>query len=155
VLKHNSDKFFEIRNRKLHREYEVSSVYEAGVVLLGTEVKSVKAGCAEINDSFVMVDRAGFLLLCNARIDEYKFGNYANHEVCRKRRLLLHAREIRKIRAGIEKDGISVVPSRMYLKNGLIKVELALGKGKKLYDKRADLKAKTIKRETDRFLLNR
>jgi SsrA-binding protein len=152
VVKSDNIKSVEIRNRKLHRDYEVNSTVEAGIVLMGPEVKSVKAGCAQINDAFVMIDRSGFLILCNAHIDEYKFGNCFNHEVCRKRKLLLHAKEIRKIRSAIERDGVSVIPSRIYVKNGLIKIEIAMCKGKKLYDKRADLKAKTVRRETERFL---
>jgi SsrA-binding protein len=151
-MKRNGGESLEIRNRKLRHDYEVGSTAEAGIVLIGTEVKSVKAGCAQINDAFVMIDRDGVLVLCNARIDEYKFGNYSNHEVCRKRKLLLHAKEIRKIRSAIERDGINVIPSRIYAKHGLIKIEIALCKGKKLYDKRADLKAKAVQRETERFL---
>jgi SsrA-binding protein len=152
VVKRDGSKTLEIRNRKLRHDYEVGVVTEAGIVLLGTEVKSVKAGCAQINDAFVMVDRDGFLVLCNARIDEYRFGSCSNHEVCRKRRLLLHAKEMKKIRNAMERDGVNVIPSRIYVKSGLVKIEIALCKGKKLYDKRADLKAKAVRRETERFL---
>jgi SsrA-binding protein len=145
----------EIKNRKVFHDYAVGDTFDAGIVLQGTEVKSVKLGHAQINEAFVRIDKNGSPVLFNAQIDEYIFGNFANHETKRQRFLLLHQREIRKIRNAIERDGMSAIPLKMYIFHGLVKIKFALCKGKKLHDKRHDLRQRTEMRETERFLAHR
>jgi SsrA-binding protein len=145
----------EIKNKKAFHDYVVGDTFDAGIVLRGTEVKSVKLGNAQIKEAFVRVDRKGTLVLFNAQIDEYAFGNLENHEPKRQRFLLLHRREIRKIRSAIEREGFSAIPLKMYVFHGLVKVKFALCRGKKLYDKRHDLRQRTELRETERFLAHR
>jgi SsrA-binding protein len=141
----------EIRNKKLHHKYHVGECFEAGIVLQGTEVKSIRAGDAQINDAFARLEK-GNLILYNAHIAEYSYGNLMNHKPTRPRKLLLRKREIDKIRGEIEAGGKTVIPGRMYLKQGLVKVEICLCTGKKLFDKREDLKRKTAKREAERAM---
>ena len=152
----NSDtpRFTEVRNSKALRDYVVEERFEAGIALRGTEVKSIRAGRAQINDAFGRV-RKGELWLMNAHIDEYTFGSYLNHETRRDRKLLLHRSELRKIIQAIETEGRSLVPLRIYFKEALVKVEVALVTGKKTYDKREDLRKKTALREVDRALKTR
>ena len=144
----------EIKNKKAARDYIIGDTFEAGIVLQGTEVKSVKLGRAQINEAFVRVDKQGRPMLFNAQIDEYSFGNYANHDAKQQRYLLLHAREIRKVRNAIEQDGYTAIPLKMYVKHGLVKLLFGLCKGKKLYDKRHDLRKRTEMREAERYLSN-
>ncbi|MGF1484688.1 MAG: SsrA-binding protein SmpB [Opitutales bacterium] len=141
----------EIRNAKVGRNYFIGDKLEAGVALTGTEVKSIRAGRAQISDSFVRFERAGPILY-HAHIDEYDFGNRNNHNPTRPRKLLLHKKEIFRLKAAIESGGQALIPTRIYMKGGLVKVEVALCKGKKLYDKREDLKKKTEMREAERAL---
>ncbi|MDR1435161.1 MAG: SsrA-binding protein SmpB [Puniceicoccales bacterium] len=150
----NSDAL-EIRNRKVSHDYVIGDTYDAGIVLQGTEVKSIKLGHAQIGEAFVRVDKKGALVLFNAQVDEYAFGNLSNHEAKRQRLLLLHRREIKKIRNAIERDGFSAIPLKIYIFHGLIKLKFALCKGKKLYDKRQDLRQRTELREAERFLAHR
>jgi SsrA-binding protein len=145
----------EIKNRKAFHDYAIGDIYDAGIVLRGTEVKSIKLGHGQIGEAFVRVDKTGSLVLFNAQIDEYSFGNYSNHEAKRQRQLLLHRREIKKIRNAIEKDGFSAIPLKIYIAHGLIKLKFALCKGKKLYDKRQDLRRRTELREAERYLAHR
>ena len=145
----------EIRNKKAAHDYIIGDTFEAGIVLQGTEVKSVKLGRAQINEAFVRIDKQGRPVLFNAQIDEYSFGNYANHDTKQQRFLLLHAREIRKVRNAIEKDGYTAIPLKMYVTHGLVKLLFGLCKGKKLYDKRHDLRKRTEMREAERYLSNR
>jgi SsrA-binding protein len=145
----------EIKNKKAFHDYVVGDVFDAGIVLRGTEVKSVKLGNAQIKEAFVRIDRKGAPVLFNAQIDEYAFGNLENHESKRQRALLLHRREIKKIRNAIEREGLSVIPLKMYVSHGLVKIQFALCKGKKLYDKRHDLRQRTEMREAERFLAYR
>jgi SsrA-binding protein len=145
----------EIRNKKASHDYTIGDTFEAGIVLQGTEVKSIKLGHAQINEAFVRTDRKGAVVLFNAQIDEYSFGNFANHEAKRQRHLLLHSREVRKVRNAIEKDGFTAIPLKMYAKQGLIKLLFGLCKGKKTYDKRQDLKQRAEMREAERFLSDR
>lgn len=147
-------RFTEIRNAKALRDYTVEERFEAGLALRGTEVKSIRAGRANINDAFARAHR-GELWLMNAHIDEYAFGSIYNHEARRNRKLLLHRHQIRKIVQALEAGGRALVPLRLYFKGALVKVELALGTGKKLYDKRGDLKKKVVMREIDRALKQR
>jgi SsrA-binding protein len=145
----------EIRHKKIFHDYVVGDTFDAGIILQGTEVKSVKLGHAQINEAFVRIDRKGSPLLFNAQIDEYAFGNFANHDAKRQRFLLLHKKEIRKIRDAIEKEGFSAIPIKMYVTHGLVKVKFALCKGKKLYDKRQDLRRRSEMREAERFIAQR
>jgi SsrA-binding protein len=123
------------------RDFTVDERFEAGIELKGTEVKSVRAGRAQINDAFGRVER-GELWLHNAYIEEYAFGNRLNHDARRIRKLLLHRHQIRKIAQALSTGGRALVPLRMYFKEALVKVELGLCTGKKLHDKRDDLRAR-------------
>ena len=143
----------EIRNSKVHHNYFVGDTYEAGIVLRGTEVKSIRNGKAQIAESFARINK-GELFLYNANISEYAFGNLNNHNPVRPRKLLLHKREIHRIMGAIESGGKTLIPTRIYLKNGLVKVEIGVCTGKKLYDKRETLKTKVDMREAERAMKN-
>ena len=139
-------------NRKAHHEYELFDSYEAGLVLMGSEVKSLRLHGAALDDGFV-IDRGDELFLMQVNIAEYGFGSKAfEHEPRRPRKLLLHKKEIAKLMIGIRERGYSIVPTRMYFKGGRAKVEIALGRGKKLYDKRAAMADKDSKRDIQRAL---
>ena len=140
--KDETPRYKEMRNAKASRDYVVGEKFEAGIALRGTEVKSIRAGQAQINDAFGRYEK-GELWLYNVHIAEYTWGNQFNHEPRRKRKLLLHKHEVRKIAMALEAGGRALVPLRMYFKAALVKVEIALCTGKKLYDKREDLKRKT------------
>jgi SsrA-binding protein len=152
--KSGDNRFSEVRSSKALRDYTVDERFEAGIALRGTEVKSIRAGKAQINDAFAKVHK-GEVWLMNAHIDEYAFGTIHNHEIRRTRKLLLKKSQIRKISEALDAGGRALVPLRMYFKGALVKVELALGTGKKLYDKREDLKKKAVMREVDRALKTR
>lgn len=137
----DSARFTEIRNSKVFRDYTVDERFEAGLQLRGTEVKSIRAGRAQINDAFGRFEK-GELWLCGAHIEEYAFGNRFNHDARRVRKLLLHRHQIRKIGQALEAGGQALIPLRLYFKEALVKVEVALCTGKKLFDKREDLKKK-------------
>ncbi len=147
--KKDSHRFTEIRNAKALRDFFVDTRFEAGVALKGTEVKSVRGGRAQINDAFGRMKK-GELWMMNAHIDEYRFGNYANHEPKRSRKLLLRKSELCKIDQALSQGGKSLIPLRLYMKEALVKVEVAICTGKKLYDKRDDLKKKIEDREMER-----
>jgi SsrA-binding protein len=133
-------------NKKAYHEYFIEEKFEAGMVLQGTEVKSLRMGKANLNDSFAMV-KNGEAYLHNLHISPYDFGNRQNHDPDRMRKLLLHKKEIVKLFGSVREQGYSIVPLRLFFKDGLVKVEVGLGKGKKLYDKREDLKKKDHKRD--------
>jgi len=133
-------------NRKAYHDYFIEEKFEAGMVLRGTEVKSLRNGKANLNDSFAII-KGGEAFLHNLHISPYDFGNRENHDPDRMRKLLLHKKEIVKLFGKIREQGYSFIPLRIYFKNGLIKVELGLAKGKKLYDKREDMKEKDHKRD--------
>lgn len=133
-----------ITNSKARRDYFILETYEAGIVLKGTEVKSLRAGRGQIRDSFAKVDK-GELHLYNAHIDEYNFGNRLNHNPKASRKLLLHKNEIRKLEMQVMAKGHAIIPLGFYWKKNRVKVRLGLGKGKAEYDKRDDIK----KRESD------
>lgn len=147
-------RFTEIRNSKALRDYTVEERFEAGVQLRGTEVKSIRAGRAQINDAFGRLEK-GELWLHNAHIEEYAFGNRFNHDARRVRKLLLHRSQIRKIGQALEIAGRSLIPLRMYFKDALVKVEVALCIGKKIYDKRDDLRRRVDTLELKRALKQR
>jgi len=136
-----------VSNPKARRDYHILETFEAGIVLHGTEVKSLRAGKGQIRDAFARVEN-GEALLYNVHIDEYAQGNRQNHQPKAVRKLLLHKREIQKLFAATATQGHVLVPLALYWKNGKVKVALGIGKGKAQYDKRADLQ----KRESDREL---
>ncbi len=143
----------EIKNRKASHDYFVGESFEAGVVLSGTEVKSIRAGKAQINDAFVRVDNLEAVMY-QAHISEYDFGNINNHNPTRARKLLLHKKEILKLKSATDSGGTSIIPLKMYMKKGLVKVLIAICTGKKLYDKREDIKKKDAMREARRIVSN-
>lgn len=144
-------RYTEIRNSKALRDYFVDERFEAGIQLRGTEVKSIRAGRAQITDAFGRVEK-GELWLHNAHIEQYAFGNINNHDAKRTRKLLLHRHQIRKIEQALAAGGRALVPLRLYFKDALVKIEVALGTGKKLFDKREDLKKKAVLNEVRKDL---
>ena len=141
-----------IFNRKARHEYELLDEYEAGIVLTGTEVKSLRSGKANIQDAFATV-REEELWLHNLYISEYKAGNRFNHEPKRQRKLLLHKREIRKLIGLLEQKGLTLIPLSLFFNaKGLAKIKLAIGRGKKAHDKRASKKDRDWKRQKSRIM---
>jgi len=136
-----------VNNRHAFFEYHIDDKYEAGIALVGTEVKSVMVGRIQLKESYVAV-KDGEVWLINAHISPYSHGNKNNHEPLRTRKLLLHRKEIQRLEKETTQKGMTLVVTRVYWKNGRIKFEIGVAKGKKLYDKRDDLKSKTIERET-------
>jgi SsrA-binding protein len=134
-------------NRAAFHEYHISDKYEAGIALTGTEVKSVMGGRVQLKESYVAV-RDGEAWLFNAHISPYSHGNRENHEPLRTRKLLLHKREISRLDDAAARDGMTLVATRAYLKNGRIKIEVGVARGKKLYDKRETEMRRTVERET-------
>ncbi|MEJ2104027.1 MAG: SsrA-binding protein SmpB [Ignavibacteriaceae bacterium] len=133
-------------NRKATHEYAILQTYEAGIVLVGTEVKSLRQGKANLVDGYAKIEN-GEVWLVNAHISEYTQGNINNHNPRRERKLLLNRSEIRKLIGKTKEKGLTLIPLRLYFKNGRVKVELALAKGKKVYDKRRDIAKKDFQRE--------
>lgn len=142
------------QNKKATHDFSIEETYEAGIVLQGTEIKSVRNGRVNLKDSFARVER-GEVFLHNTHISPYEQGNRYNHEPLRTRKLLLHKAEIGKLIGATKEEGYALVPLKMYLKNGYAKVLIGLGKGKKKYDKREDLKKKEAKREIERAFRER
>ncbi|MFY0544419.1 SsrA-binding protein SmpB [Brevibacillus sp. H7] len=142
------------QNRKARHDYHIDDVFEAGIALTGTEIKSIRAGRVQLKDSFARVEN-GEVLLHNVHISPYDQGNRFNHEPERTRKLLLRRLEILKLRGLTREKGYSLVPLSIYLKGGWAKVELALVRGKKNYDKREDLKKKEAARDVERALRER
>ncbi len=132
-------------NRKAFHEYFVLDTYEAGIKLTGTEIKSVRNHKVNINDSYVHI-KNGKVMIINMNIAKYDFGNIFNHDETRQRELLMHKHEILKLSNKVKLDGCTLVPIKVYLKGSLCKVEVALCKGKKLHDKREELKKKDVER---------
>lgn len=141
-------------NRKARHEYHIMETFEAGLSLTGTEVKSLRAGKANLQDSYARVDN-GELMLYNMHISPYEQGNQFNHEPKRTRRLLMHKQEIMRLLGKTREKGLALIVLKVYFKNGLAKVELALAKGKKLYDRREDMAARDARREIDRAVKER
>ena len=152
--KKDVSRFTEIRNAKAFRDYAIAERFEAGIQLRGTEVKSIRAGRAQISDAFGRVEK-GEVWLYNAHIEQYAFGSINNHDARRIRKLLLYAHQIRKIAQALDAGGKALVPLRMYFKDALVKVEVGLGTGKKLFDKREDLKKKVELRDVQKALKSR
>lgn len=143
-----------VSNRKAFHHYEVLETVEAGIVLLGTEIKSLRSHGGNLQDAFVVFHQ-GNPYLKNASIAPYKYGNLFNHEERRERKLLLHKREIVKLEAATKEKGLTVIPLAMYLKKGFVKVKLGVARGKKAYDKRAALKKREHDRQVDRSMKDR
>ncbi|WP_315117418.1 SsrA-binding protein SmpB [uncultured Clostridium sp.] len=141
-------------NRKARHDYFIEEVYEAGIELVGTEVKSIRAGKANLKDSYADI-RNGEVFVCNMHVSPYEQGNIFNKDPLRDRRLLLHKSEIFKLTGFTAQQGYTLVPLSLYLKNGRVKVSLAVAKGKKLYDKRDDMLEKAAKRDIERQLKER
>ncbi len=142
------------RNKQASYLYHLFDRFEAGIVLRGTEIKSIRAGKVNIQDAHVRV-RNGQAYLINMHVSKFKQGNQFNHDETRERKLLLHKSEIVKLGGKIQKDNFTVVPTSIYLKDGLCKIEVALAKGKKLHDKRQSLKEKDMKRRVEKELNRR
>lgn len=139
------------RNRRARHDYEIMDSWEAGIVLVGSEVKSLRSGKANLSDAYGIV-REGELFLLNMHIAPYDHGGYRNHEPTRTRKLLLHRAEIRRLIGAVERKGLTLVPLELYFQRGLAKVSIGLGRGKKLHDKRDDAKAKDAARDIARAL---
>jgi SsrA-binding protein len=141
-------------NRKARHDYSVEDTYEAGLVLTGTEVKSLRAGRASLVDGYATVDN-GEVWLHNVHIPEYEQGNWTNHEPRRTRKLLLRKDEIRRLIGKTKQGGLTLIPLSLYFKDGYAKVEIALARGKRSYDKRQDLARKQADREAQRAVARR
>ena len=141
-------------NRQARHNYFIDETYEAGLVLLGSEVKSLRDGKANLVDSYAQI-RHGEAFLINAHISPYAGANQFNHEPTRTRKLLLHAREIERLTGKTKERGLTLIPLKLYFKDGRAKVELGLARGKKLYDKRDTLRRKVAEREVERSLKSR
>ena len=142
------------QNKKARYNYEILEVIEAGMVLLGTEVKSLREGRANLKDSYARV-KDGELFLMQSHISPYSHAYYYNHEPDRVRKLLVHKREIKRLQGKTQEKGLTLVPLRIYFKDGKAKVELGLGRGKRMYDKRETLKRKTEQRDLERAIKDR
>jgi SsrA-binding protein len=142
------------RNRRARHDYQIEDVYEAGLVLTGTEVKSLREGRASLADGFGQVSD-GEVWLHNVYIPEYLQGTWTNHEPRRTRKLLLHRKEIDRLISKTAEQGLTLVPLALYFKDGKVKVEIALARGKRAYDKRHDLARRDAAREVDRALRRR
>jgi SsrA-binding protein len=142
------------KNRAARHEYQILETWEAGIVLTGTEVKSLREGKVNIGDAYGTV-RDGEVYLLNMNVSPYERGGYVNHEPTRSRKLLLHKREIRKLIGGVERQGLTLVPLEVYFKGGRAKVRLALAKGKKLHDKRDDARRRDAERDMARAMRHR
>ena len=142
------------KNRRARHDYSILDTYEAGIVLTGSEVKSLREGKANLADSYGIV-RDGEIYLINLHISLYERASYNNHEPTRTRKLLLHKREITRLIGAIERQGLTLVPLELYFKNGVAKVAMALGKGKKLHDKRESAKERDADREIARAVRTR
>ncbi|MCF6410271.1 SsrA-binding protein SmpB [Pseudalkalibacillus salsuginis] len=142
------------QNKKAGHDYTIEDTFEAGVVLQGTEIKAIRARRVNLKDSFARVQN-GEVFLHNMHISHYEQGNRYNHDPLRTRKLLLHKKEISKLIGVSKESGYALVPLKLYIKNGFAKVLLGVGKGKKKYDKREDLKRKTAKREIEKAFRER
>jgi len=142
------------RNRRARHDYEIVDVLECGIALVGTEVKSLRAGRASIGEAYGRI-KAGELWLVGATIPEYSHGNVFNHETTRDRKLLVHARELRQWDRKVREKGVTLVPLALYFKGHRVKLELALCRGKKTHDRREDQRARDARREVDRAMSRR
>ena len=141
-------------NKKAYHDYFIEDTFEAGLALCGTEVKSMRQGKANLKDSHVMISR-GEMYVVAMHISPYEQGNIFNRDPLRTRKLLMHRREIDRLYGKLKIDGYTLIPTKAYLKNGLVKLEVALAKGKKLHDKREDAAIRDMNRDIDRAKKNR
>lgn len=140
----------EIENRKARYDYFIEETFEAGLVLKGTEIKSIRDGKCNLKDSYGII-RQGEAFILNMHISHYEKANIFNHDETRTRKLLLHKLEIKKIKSKLEVEGYTLVPLKLYIKDGIVKVLIGLGKGKKNYDKRETIKQRDIKRDLQKM----
>ncbi len=141
------------QNKKAYHDYFILDTYEAGIELQGTDIKSIRKGSVNLKDSFIRI-RNDEAFIDNMHIAPYEQGNRFNHEPLRQRKLLLHKKEIRKLQKELKENGLTIVPTKLYFNTSKLKVEIALARGKKLYDKRQDLKEKDSKRDIEKALKN-
>lgn len=142
------------QNKKAFHDYAIDETIEAGIQLLGTEVKSLRGGRANLMDSYVLIKDTDVLLL-NCHISPYTHGNIMNHEPLRTRKLLLHRKEIERLRGKMQQKGYTLIPLKIYFKGSYAKVEIGLAKGKKLYEKRDSIKEREAKRAIERVMKSR
>ena len=138
----------EIKNKKAYFNYFIETELEAGLVLVGTEIKSVRQGKIDITDSYIRIKNNEAYII-NVFIDKYESGNIFNHEPSRERKLLLHKKEIKKLLESVKKEGYSIIPLKVYINKGKAKVLIGIARGKKLYDKRRSIKERDLQREVD------
>ena len=143
----------EIQNKKAKFDYEILDTYEAGIVLTGTEIKSIRAGKAQLRDSYAVI-RNGEVFILNMHISHYEQGNIFNHNETRTRKLLLHKKEILKLRDRVEIEGLTLVPIKLYFKGNKAKILIGVAKGKKTYDKREAIKKRDIDRDLKKQFKN-
>ena len=141
-----------VSNRRATHDYEILDTYESGIILKGTEIKSLRDHGGSLQDAYVLVSDTKNVILKNSSIAPYRFGGVYNHEERRDRTLLLHKREIAKIKSLSQEKGLTLIPLAMYLKNGIVKVKIGVARGKRSYDKRAALKEREHKRAIDRAM---
>ena len=137
----------EIKNKKAYFDYTIQEEIEAGISLVGTEIKSVRKGSVDLKDSFIIIKNNEAFLL-NMYIAKYEEGNRFNHDERRTRKLLLHKKEIKKLKEKVSTEGLTLIPLKLYFKKNYVKILIGICKGKKLYDKRASIKERDLKRET-------
>lgn len=142
------------QNRKAYHDYFIEETFEAGLVLTGTEIKSIRKGSVNLRDAYARLEN-GEVYLHNMHVSPYEQGNRFNHDPTRSRKCLLHKEQIRKLIGAVREQGFTLVPTKIYLRNGFAKVELGLAKGKKLHDKRESLKKKEASREIERAFRDR
>ncbi|WP_258109879.1 SsrA-binding protein SmpB [Alicyclobacillus sp. SP_1] len=153
-MAHRAEDKYLAQNRKAYHDYFIEETYEAGLVLTGSEIKSVRKGSAHLRDAYARVEN-GEVFIHNMHIGPYEQANRFNHDPLRTRKCLLHREEIRKLVGAVRERGYTLVPTRLYLRNGFAKVELGLAKGKKLHDKRESVKQRDANREIARALRER
>jgi SsrA-binding protein len=144
-----------VGNRRARHDYHLGDTYEAGLVLQGTEVKTLRGGKGSLAEAWVKIDPAGEAWLMQAHIPEYAYGNRNNHDPVRPRKLLLHRRQLEQLAHEVAAQGVTLVPTRLYFREGRAKLEFAVGRGKNVADKRQDLAKRDAKREMDRAMKHR
>jgi SsrA-binding protein len=144
-----------VQNRRARHDFQLEDRYEAGMLLQGTEVKSLRQGKGSLAEAWVKIDRDGEAWLMQAHIPEYEFGNRNNHDPTRERKLLLHRRELERLEHAVGAQGVTLVPTRIYFKRGKAKLEFAVGRGKNVADKRRDMAKRDAQRDIERALKQR
>ncbi len=142
----------EVKNKKAYFDYFIEETLEAGIVLTGTEIKSIRKGSVDLKDTYVLIKKNEAFLL-NMYVAKYEEGNQFNHDELRTRKLLLHKKEIKKMKEVLEREGYSFIPLKLYLKKGFVKILIGMAKGKKNYDKRESIKKKDLERENKKYMV--